>query len=1245
MVAQAAVLPSYNVIWDSPSVDSLDSMPLSGRSGAGANVWVQDGSIWLYLGHSGAYDEQGRLLKLGCVRITPVELKLGGKGFRQELDLPSGAITIQQGDFKATLWFAGETLVFESKSGSAGALDVAFGTWRDQKREGIRQDMFNGRGTFTPDRVTADTDGFLWFHRNADFAGDVVGKAKSQGIPAEAAHDATTKRVFGAAVRVDGGLSRPVESVVQWQFWEGKAWTGRTSTRTKHTLAMRLGAAINADPKQWGADAKAALAPAFRKRAKKDELKRWDEFWSRSHIFVTPHSSLLTPHASLLTPHSSLLTPHSDGWLIGRNYQLFRFMLACNRDGELPLLFNGGIFTIDNKPGRITGNNNDELPLSEGSPITPDFRRWMACHFMSQNQRWLGWPTLANGDADLLAPSLAFYRDRAAPAAARARTLGAEGVVYPEPLDIWGLCCVAPRPDGLCGAPHLTYHFSMMLEHAWMALQAHDNLGIDIAKDLPWIEGTVLFYDSFYRAEHKRRTGRELGGDGKLVIYPSNGLEYACGATDPIEVVCGLKRITESLLRLPSLSSESRARLQQIEPTLPDLPIGIRQGRTVLLEAKSFEKAYNIWEPIEMYACWPYRLAGIVKPDTLQLARDTWETIPENRAKCKQDYSWMANVANMAALGWPEEAKKRTIYKLANTAAPQARFPAFFGPGHDWLPDHNWGGSGMTGLQEMILAPEPGPNGKLNLFPAWPVEWDVDFKLHAPGQTIVEGVLRGGQLVQLKVTPKSRARDIVNWLGNQPATAQSPPADTAAKPNIIVILTDDQGYGDFSCNGNPILKTPNMDHLHNEGVRFKDFHACTSCAPTRSALFSGAHEFRSGVTHTILERERMSLRTVTLAQVLKSAGYTTGIFGKWHLGDEDAYQPEKRGFDEVFIHGGGGIGQTYPGSCGDVPGNTYFDPVIKHNGTFEKTTGFCTDVFTAQALKWIESNKGKTLFFCYIPYNAPHGPLSCPPRFKQPYQGKVPDDVATFYGMLANIDENVGGLLAKLKEWGIDRNTLVIFMNDNGGYALACTVYNAGMKGSKCTAWEGGSRAASFWYWPAALKPADVDQLTSVIDVFPTLAELAGVTLDQQVKAQVEGRSLVPLLKNPQAVWPDRTLVTHVGRWGGMTPGAPPEKYGEGVGQCSIRNHRFSLVRGSQDWELFDIKTDPGQSRNIAAGHPDIVKRLAATYDQWWQDVQPYLVNEEAFKSAPSVNPFKQQYWKQFKRQDAASVPSDAQGH
>src|SRR3954466_15242896 len=201
----------------------------------------------------------------------------------------------------------------------------------------------------------------------------------------------------------------------------------------------------------------------------------------------------------------------------------------------------------------------------------------------------------------------------------------------------------------------------------------------------------------------------------------------------------------------------------------------------------------------------------------------------------------------------------------------------------------------------------------------------------------------------------------------------------AARPNVIIIMPDDIGYGDFACLGNPIVHTPSIDALWRESVRFTDFHVSPTCAPTRAALMTGRHEFKSGVTHTILERERLSLKATTLAQVLKSAGYATGIFGKWHLGDEEAYQPGRRGFDEVFIHGAGGIGQTYAGSCGDAPGNTYFNPAIKHNGTVEKSGGFFTSVFFAQATRWIDAKrKGDAPFFAMITTNAPHAPYVCP---------------------------------------------------------------------------------------------------------------------------------------------------------------------------------------------------------------------------------------------------------------------------
>ncbi|MBB6048600.1 arylsulfatase [Armatimonas rosea] len=443
------------------------------------------------------------------------------------------------------------------------------------------------------------------------------------------------------------------------------------------------------------------------------------------------------------------------------------------------------------------------------------------------------------------------------------------------------------------------------------------------------------------------------------------------------------------------------------------------------------------------------------------------------------------------------------------------------------------------------------------------------------------------------------------------------------KPNIVLILTDDQGFGDLSCHGNPVLKTPHIDRLHDEGVRFTHFHVSPTCSPTRAALLTGKHEMRSGISHTIYERERLSLKATTLAQVLQGVGYATGIFGKWHLGDEDAYQPDKRGFDEVFIHGAGGIGQSYPGSCGDAPGNTYFDPAIWHNGRFEKTKGYCTDVFFAQATRWIEEKRAeKAPFFAYITPNAPHAPLQVRPEDEARYAGKVADkQAAKFFGMIANIDDNIGKLLERLKELGIERETLVVFMNDNGGTA-GVKVFNAGMRASKNTVYQGGTRAASFWRWPGTLKPADCDRLTAHLDILPTLAELTGA----KAPRELDGRSLVSLLKNPQAKWGDRMLFVHTGRW---EPGQPPSKYGN----AGVRFSHYNAVatkNPSACWQLFDLDTDPGETTDISAQNPALVQKVNAAYDSWWASVLPCLENEDAYKTAPKVNPFKARYEKQF---------------
>jgi arylsulfatase len=438
------------------------------------------------------------------------------------------------------------------------------------------------------------------------------------------------------------------------------------------------------------------------------------------------------------------------------------------------------------------------------------------------------------------------------------------------------------------------------------------------------------------------------------------------------------------------------------------------------------------------------------------------------------------------------------------------------------------------------------------------------------------------------------------------------------KPNIVLVMTDDQGYGDLGFTGNPILKTPHIDAFATECVRFTNFHVSPTCAPTRCALMTGRHEFRSGVTHTINERERMSLKATTLAQVLKSAGYTTGIFGKWHLGDEDAYQPGRRGFDEVFIHGAGGIGQSYPGSCGDAPSNTYFNPAIRHNGRFEKTEGYCTDVFFAQAQKWINAvRKEKSPFFAYITPNAPHAPLQCPEDYFKRYSGKVDTNTAKFFGMIENIDDNFGRLVSKLDEWRIARDTLVIFMTDNGG-TVGVKTFNAGMRGAKVTPYEGGTRVPSFWRWPSGFAGGkDCNALTAHIDILPTLAEITGAKLPENVR--LDGRSFAPLLQNPKAEWPDRILFTHVGRW--ERGKAADSKFDK----CSVRNDQFQLVNNS---ELYDLKNDPSEKQNVISEHPEVVAKLRAAYDQWWSEILPGLENENV--TGPAVNPYRAAYFAQF---------------
>jgi arylsulfatase A-like enzyme len=419
-----------------------------------------------------------------------------------------------------------------------------------------------------------------------------------------------------------------------------------------------------------------------------------------------------------------------------------------------------------------------------------------------------------------------------------------------------------------------------------------------------------------------------------------------------------------------------------------------------------------------------------------------------------------------------------------------------------------------------------------------------------------------------------------------------------APPNVVLVITDDQGYGDLSCHGNSVLKTPNLDKLHSQSVRLDDFHVSPTCSPTRAALMTGRYCNRTGVWHTVMGRSLLSKDEVTMADVFAASGYRTGIFGKWHLGDNYPFRPQDRGFDETLVHGGGGIGNTQ-----DYWGNDYFDDSYFRNGKPEKFTGYCTDVWFAEAMKFVEANKDRP-FFCYLPTNAPHGPFRVPDKYSAPYWGKGVK--ALFCGMIANIDENMGWLTDKLKELGIDDNTILIFMTDNG---TSGGRFHVGMRGRKGSEYDGGHRVPFFIRWPAGGVGGgvDVERLTAHIDLLPTLIDLCGLEKPEGVK--FDGDSLVPLLKGDDKDWPDRTIITDSQRIN------MPIKWRK----SAVMTDRWRLVNGE---ELYDIKADPGQSTNVADKHPQVFAELRAEYEKWWADTSKrFLEHCEIIVGSDHENP------------------------
>jgi arylsulfatase A-like enzyme len=462
----------------------------------------------------------------------------------------------------------------------------------------------------------------------------------------------------------------------------------------------------------------------------------------------------------------------------------------------------------------------------------------------------------------------------------------------------------------------------------------------------------------------------------------------------------------------------------------------------------------------------------------------------------------------------------------------------------------------------------------------------------------------------------------------------------AKKPNIIFILTDDQGYGDLSSHGHPLLKTPNIDALGQSSVRFDNFYVSPSCSPTRAALFTGMHEFKNGVTHTLDPREHLWKGAVTLPQLLDKAGYATGFIGKWHLSDAPGYGPESRGFQWCSTNEGGP--------------REHFDPVFIRNGAKTKEKGFREDIYFDDAMRFIQTNDAKP-WFLYLSTYSPHDPLAAPEEFVTPFRSeKLTENEVLYLAMVANLDMNVGRIMKFLEETPDPRwpghklrdNTIVIFMSDNGS-TWGLDVFNAGMRGSKCTIWQGGSRAISFWSWPEVWPSRTVDNLTAHLDFLPTICQLAEASIPAQLQSELEGFSLVPLLEGKDWAHNDRLLFQHVARWpSGM---AAEHKYAmAGVRQgdyllmrsrpcdspdCTpaIRGDQCATLRAMErgekaaqytqangqhhwgitppgEWVLFDTTRDPECQSNLAAAEPERVRTMAAAYDTWWDEVYPVMV-------------------------------------
>ncbi len=771
---------AFNVVWDAPSKNSSESMPCGGGD-IGLNIWVEDGDVLFYMQRSGSLAEQNEYLKLGRVRLRldPNPFAVKNTTFRQELKLRDGHVEIQGGadgviEARLRIWVEIHRPIVhvDVEANLPIQVKASYESWRlhdenipnnQRRRSFFSLNDYPGEVILSRDCVECNADGVLFYHRNPGANTLLSMLIEQQGLEAFKGQitDDLRNRTFGGMLIGDG--FKPGEtSEGKYQTLPFKAWNlVSKEPRKTHHLRVVTHIAQTETQEAWQAELHASVKASAndREEAFRKTLAWWSDFWNRSWIIINPDKP----------------DPKDAAWRVGRNYNLFRYQLGCNAFGEYPSKFNGGNFTYD-----------ADLVGGTGKFFGPDWRDWGGGVHTAQNQRLLYWPMLKSGDMDAILPQFELYRKALPGARARVSAhYGHDGAVYCEYIGVPGVAMGAgygwesgprgrgeeipfgdPRADatkdynsivekGVMSNGAIAYHWESQIEHAYMILEYHRFTGADITQYVPFIENAVVFFDEHYRKREKMRTGQELNADGKLLIYPSTSCESYRGATNPADVVAGLQACIEEMLKLGEglLKLRDKAYYRAFRKTLPPFTYAAVKGGRVLQPAESWKRYQNVECP-QFYPLFPFNRFDLLGKDRdhMQVFHNTWKhgSFPKNMVQ-----SWHQDGIFYARMGMTEDAKRYNTLKLDDSPR---RFPTFWGPGHDWVPDHNWGGSGMLGLQEMLMHTI---GDEIRLLPAWPEDWDVDFKLHAPHKTTVEGQVRNGKLIDLKVIPESRRRNVI----------------------------------------------------------------------------------------------------------------------------------------------------------------------------------------------------------------------------------------------------------------------------------------------------------------------------------------------------------------------------------------------------------------------------------------------------------------------------------------------------